>query len=180
MRRVPFFDYPGVFERYSLEFTEALQNVGKRGAFVQQREVVEFEEAIAERCGVRHCIAVGNATDGLQMAFMAGGIRTGDEVIISTHTMVATASAVHFAGGVPIPVGVGPDHQISPAAIREAIGPRTAAICPTQLNGRTADMDAIGEIAEEFPAWTSTRTPHRVSAPSSAARLRVRGGSGVA
>ena len=35
---------------------------------------------------------------------MAGGIKTGDEVIICSHTMVATASAIHFAGGIPVPV----------------------------------------------------------------------------
>ena len=72
----------------------------------------------------------------------------GDEVIFSSHTMVATAAAIHFAGAIPVPVECGPDHLIDPAAVTAAITPRTRAILPTQLNGRTADMDALARIAQ--------------------------------
>ena len=106
--------------------------------------------AVAEYCGVEHCIAVTNATDGLQLAFMAGGLPPGAEVIISTHTMVATAASIHFAGGVPVPVDVGADHLIDSDAVRAAITSETWAICPTQLNGRTADMDSLTSICDEF------------------------------
>ena len=74
---------------------------------------------------------------------VAGGIKPGDEVIICSHTMQATAAAVHAAGGVPVPVEVGPDRCIDPAAIEPAITSRTRAVMPTDLNGRTCDMDAI-------------------------------------
>jgi dTDP-4-amino-4,6-dideoxygalactose transaminase len=61
--------------------------------------------------------------------------------------MLATAVAVHFAGAKPVPVECGPDHLIDPAAVEAALTPRTRAIMPTQLNGRTCDMDALGRIA---------------------------------
>ncbi|MGV1004094.1 MAG: DegT/DnrJ/EryC1/StrS family aminotransferase [Candidatus Nanopelagicales bacterium] len=148
-RAIPFFDYPAVYHRFASEFHAALEDVGSRGAFLGQRDTAEFEAAIAEYTGVKHCVAVTNATDGLQIAMMAGGLEQGAEVIISSHTMVATAESIHFAGGVPVPVGVGKDHLIDPAAVRSAIGPNTRAICPTQLNGRTCDMDEINQIADE-------------------------------
>ncbi len=150
MRRVPFFDYPSVYARFADEFQAALEDVGRRGAFIQQSDLEEFEEAVAAYCGVANCIAVTNATDGLQLALMAGGLPRGAEVIISTHTMVATAASVHFAGGVPVPVDVASDHLIDPIAVRAAISDKTWAVCPTQLNGRTADMDAITAITDRY------------------------------
>jgi dTDP-4-amino-4,6-dideoxygalactose transaminase len=62
--------------------------------------------------------------------------------------MLATAVAVHFCGAVPVLVECGADHLIDPAAVEAAVSPRTRAILPTQLNGRTSDMDALGRIAE--------------------------------
>jgi len=61
--------------------------------------------------------------------------------------MAATAAAIHFAGAVPVPVECGPDHLIDPAAAAAAVTVRTRALLPTQLNGRTANMAALGEIA---------------------------------
>jgi len=62
---------------------------------------------------------------------------------------VATAGSIHFVGAVPVPVELGPDHMIDPAAVDAAVSPRTKAIMPTQLNGRTCDMDALDAIAQK-------------------------------
>jgi dTDP-4-amino-4,6-dideoxygalactose transaminase len=83
------------------------------------------------------------------MGLRAVGIGRGDEVIFCSHTMVATAAAIHFTGAVPIPVECGADHLIDPEAVERAITSRTRALLPTQLNGRTADMDALDRIASE-------------------------------
>lgn len=146
-RSVPFFNYPFVFSSRQEDFLKATQDVGRRGAFIMQKDLAEFERNLAAYTGARFAIGVSNATDGLQMAFMAGGLQPGDEVIFCSHTMVATAASIHYAGGVPVPVEVGWDRLIDIGSIEAAITPRTKAICPTQLNGRTADMDAIKAIA---------------------------------
>ena len=83
------------------------------------------------------------------IALRAAGLCPGDEVIICSHTMVATASAVHFAGGIPIPVESGPDHLMDSGAVDAAVTPRTRVIMPTQLNGRTCNMDALNAIADK-------------------------------
>jgi len=148
-RTVPFFDYPHVFRSQEKEFLAIIREVGRRGAFVLQPELARFEQNLAAYLGAKHVVGVGSATDGLHLAARAAGIGPGDEVIFCTHTMVATAAAVHFAGAVPVPVECAADHLIDPDSVRGAITPRTKAIMPTQLNGRTADMDALGSIAEE-------------------------------
>lgn len=147
-RNVPYFNYPHVFTSSEDRFVETLRSVGRRGAFIMQKELADFERNLAVYTGAKFAVGVANATDGLQMALQAGGLKAGDEVIICSHTMIATAAAVHYAGGVPVPVDAGADHLIDPASVEAAITPRTRAICPTQLNGRTADMDAICAIAQ--------------------------------
>ena len=76
-------------------------------------------------------------------------LKKGDEVIISSHTMLATASAIKVAGGTPIPVDIGYDNLIDIESIKEAINPNTVGIMPTQLNGRICDMDEILKIANK-------------------------------
>lgn len=144
---IPFFPYPQVFLPEEDNLTKIFRDVGRRGAFILQEDVSRFEENLARFLGVRHAIGVANATDGLLIALRAAGITPGSEVIFSSHTMTATAAAIHFAGSVPVPVECGADHLIDPEAVEAAITSRTRAILPTQLNGRTANMDALGLLA---------------------------------
>jgi UDP-2-acetamido-2-deoxy-ribo-hexuluronate aminotransferase len=144
---VPFFNYPRVYTDDRDAFLSIFDEVGKRGAFILQKDLRDFESALAAYTGAKHAMGVANATDGLEFGWMAIGMRPGDEVIFSSHTMLATAAAVKTAGGVPVPVELGPDNLIDPDAVEAAITPRTVGIMPTQLNGRTCDMDRIMSIA---------------------------------
>lgn len=146
---IPFFNYRGAFAAREEEFVEIFRDILHRGAFIQQRDLAEFEDALARYLGVSHAFGVGNATDGLIFCFRAAGIKAGDEVIFPSHTMVASPAAVAHCGGIPVPVECGPDHLIDPAAIEAAITERTRAIMPVQLNGRTCRMDEIERIAQK-------------------------------
>lgn len=146
MHTIPFFNYPSLFAEEEIELIEIFRDIGHRGAYIMQQDVADFEKELATYIGARYAVGVNNATDGLHFALVAGGICPGDEVIICSHTMQATAAAVNAAGGVPVPVEVGRDRCIDPEAIGPAITRRTRAIMPTDLNGRTCDMDAIVEI----------------------------------
>jgi dTDP-4-amino-4,6-dideoxygalactose transaminase len=145
---VPFFNYPEVFLSREDEFLTIIRDVGRRGAFILQRDLQDFEQHLATFLGSSRALGVGNATDGLHFAARVAGIGPGDEVILSSHTMIATAAAVHFAGAMPVPVDCGSDHLIDPAAVESAITSRTRAIMPTHLNGRTCDMGALNKIAD--------------------------------
>jgi dTDP-4-amino-4,6-dideoxygalactose transaminase len=147
LRTIPFFSYPDVFQRYEELYLNLVRGVACRGAYILQQDLARFEANLAAFLGANHALGVGNATDGLTFALRAAGISPGDEVILSSHTMVATAAAVHFAGGVSVPVECGPDHLIDPAAAAAAVTPRTRFLMPTQLNGRTCDMERLQAIA---------------------------------
>jgi dTDP-4-amino-4,6-dideoxygalactose transaminase len=148
MRSIPFFNYSGAFSQREDEYVAIFRDVIRRGAFIQQRDLVEFEAHLANYLGVRHAIGVGNATDGLIMAWRAAGLRPGDEVIFPSHTMAASPASVAQAGGVPVPVECGQDSLIDPESIEAAVTARTVAIMPVQLNGRTANMDRIQALAD--------------------------------
>jgi dTDP-4-amino-4,6-dideoxygalactose transaminase len=145
-RAIPFFDYPRVFTSEEEDLVAIFRDAGRRGAFVLQSDLVRFEANLAAFLGAKYALGVGNATDGLLIALRAAGIDSG-EVIFPSHTMVATAAAIHFAGATPVPVDCGADHLLDPAAVEAAITPHTRALVPVHLNGRTCDMDALGAIA---------------------------------
>ncbi len=147
---IPFFDYKYTFISEEDDLLELIRDAGRRGAFIQQSDLENFEQELARFTGSAFAVGVANATDGLRMALMAGGIGPGDEVIFCSHTMVATASAIYFTGARPVPVEAGPDHLLDPVKAEAAITSRTRAILPTQLNGRTADMDAIAGFARKY------------------------------
>jgi dTDP-4-amino-4,6-dideoxygalactose transaminase len=147
-RSIPFFDYPKLFLPEEAELIAIFRDVGLRGAFILQEDLARFERNLAAYAGVKYALGVGNATDGLHFALRAAGIGPGDEVIFCSHTMVATAAAIHFAGATPVPVECGDDHLIDGCAADKAVTPRTRAILPTQLNGRTADMQVLNSIAK--------------------------------
>jgi dTDP-4-amino-4,6-dideoxygalactose transaminase len=152
-RSIPFFNYKGAFVSHEDEYVAIFRDIIRRGAFIQQRDLKDFEQHLCDYLGVKHAIGVGNATDGLLMVWRAIGLQPGDEVIFPSHTMVASPASVAHAGGVPIPVDCGRDHLIDAAAIEAAITDRTRAILPVQLNGRTADMDRIVRIAERHDLY---------------------------
>jgi len=147
-RTVPFFNYPSLFTSHEEEFVSIFRSVGRGGAFILQKQLAEFERNLAAFLHVRYALGVGNATDGLLYALRAAGIGAGDEVILSSHTMVATAAAVHFAGATAVPVESGADHLIDPRAVEAAVTSATRAILPTHLNGRTCDMDTLLGLAD--------------------------------
>ena len=148
-RNVPFFNYPRAYMDDRENLMKIFDDVGHRGAFIMQKDLRDFEANLASYTGASHAIGVANATDGLELAWMAIRLNPGDEVICCSHTMLATASAIKTAGGVPVPVELGEDGLLDPDAVEDAINPRTVGIMPTQLNGRTCDMDRIMSIASK-------------------------------
>ena len=111
--KIPFFDYPRLFLDRSDEYMNIFSEVASRGAFIMQDDVDIFEKNLSTFSNSKYAIGVGNATDGLEISWMALNLRQGDEVICCSHTMLATASAIKVAGGIPIPVEIGDDkHEV--------------------------------------------------------------------
>lgn len=109
-----------------------------------------FARKFAEFQGARFGIPVPNGTSALELSLRALGVRSGDEVITSPYTFVATASPILWLGAKPVFVDIEWDSfNIDPAKIEAAITPRTKAIIPVHLGGRPADMDGVVAVAKK-------------------------------
>ena len=108
-----------------------------------------FERALARYCGVRKAVGLMSCTSALHLALLAAGVKSGDEVITTPMSFVATANAIMMAGATPVFVDVEPfTGNINADLISAAITKRTAAILPVHLYGQMADMRRILQIAK--------------------------------
>ncbi|MBK6792985.1 MAG: DegT/DnrJ/EryC1/StrS family aminotransferase [Anaerolineales bacterium] len=132
------------------EEQDAILEVINSGMMVQGARVREFESRFAQMCGAEHAIATSSGTTALHIALLAHEIGTGDEVITSPFSFIASANCALYVGARPIFADIEPDYfTIDPIQIRKRITPRTKAILPVHLYGQACDMDAILEIAHE-------------------------------
>jgi dTDP-4-amino-4,6-dideoxygalactose transaminase len=113
-------------------------------------KTLEFERAFAAFHGARHGVAVTNGTAALEVVIAALNVGPGDEVIVPNFTFIATASAVLFAGALPVMVDILPDtYCIDPDLVEAAITPRTKAIIAVHMGGHPADLDRLSKIARD-------------------------------
>ncbi|MDA9282326.1 DegT/DnrJ/EryC1/StrS family aminotransferase [Pseudomonadales bacterium] len=148
-KQIPFFNYKGLFAEHADEFSQTFNDVCARGAFIMQSDLDDFEKNLAKFLGCKYVIGVADGTAALVFALKASGVKAGDEVIVSSHTFVATAAAVKHVGADPVICDCLADSTMCPESAAKMITNKTSAIMPTQLNGRTADMDKLCEIAEK-------------------------------
>ena len=147
---IPFLELKPTYTELQDEFDAAYRRVMDSGWYLLGQELEAFEHEFAAYCGAAHCVVVGNGLDALHLILRGYGIGPGDEVIVPSHTYIATWLAVSYSGATPVPVE--PDartYNLDPERIAAAITPRTKAILPVHLCGQPAEMDPIRAIAEK-------------------------------
>ncbi len=143
-----FVDLASQYARLRSEIDDGISRVLSHGKFILGPEVVELEGRLAAYTGVETCISVANGTDALQIALMALGIGSGDEVVTPGFSYIATAEAIVLLGAKPVYVDICPrTFNLDPQLLEQAITPRTRAIIPVSLYGQCADFDEINSIA---------------------------------
>jgi dTDP-4-amino-4,6-dideoxygalactose transaminase len=118
--------------------------------FYGGEKVRAFEAAWAEHFGARHAVSVNSATSGLIAAVGAIGVEPGDEVIVSTWTMSASATAILVWNAIPVFADIETEtFNLDPAAIERCITPQTKAIMVIDIHGHPARLDEIMAIARK-------------------------------
>lgn len=144
-------DVIGQYKRIQAEIDAAVHAVLDSGQFILGKEVGEFECRIAGYLGLKYAVGCASGTDALQVAMMALGIGSGDEVITTPFTFVATTETIVLLGAKPVYVDIDPrTFNIDPSLIERAITPRTKAIIPVHLYGQAAEMDPIMALARRY------------------------------
>ncbi len=119
--------------------------ISSAGSFIR-----DFEVQFAAACGAKHGIACANGTVAMHLALATLGLEPGDEVIIPTFTMIATANTVTYTGAKPVLVDMEPDYwQMDIDQVAAKITSRTKAIVPVHIYGHPTDMDSLLELAQK-------------------------------
>ncbi|WP_313492697.1 DegT/DnrJ/EryC1/StrS family aminotransferase [Psychrobacter faecalis] len=146
-----FIDLVAQQDRIKDKLNANIQKVLAHGKYILGPEVHELEEKLSAYTGAKYCITCANGTDALQIAQMAFGIGSGDEVITPGFTYIATAETVAVLGAKPIYVDINPKtYNLDVEQLEAAINPRTKAIIAVSLYGQCADFDAINAIAAKY------------------------------
>jgi len=143
-------DLKNQYLKIKSEIDEAVLEVIGSTKYIKGPAVKLFEHSLSEYLDVKHVIGCANGTDALQVALMALGLESGDEIIVPSFTYVATAEVIALLKLKPIMVDVDPiSFNVTPDIILKALTKRTKAIVPVHLFGQSCDMEGIMKIAND-------------------------------
>jgi dTDP-4-amino-4,6-dideoxygalactose transaminase len=148
MPEVPFYSLEPQHKELRDEILGSITTVYDKNTFILGSLVEAFEVNYAKYLGVTHCAGVGNGFDALVLCLRALGIRPGDEVLVPSHTYIATWLAVSAVGATIVPVE--PDVatcNIDCAKLESLITKKSRAVIPVHLYGQSCDMGQIVSIA---------------------------------
>ena len=122
----------------------------KKGNYILGNEVKDFEKIFSEYCDSKFGIGVNSGTDAIQIALKALNIGIRDEVITTSHTAIATVSAIISSGATPVLVDIDPDtYNIDHKEVTKAITKKTKAILVVHIYGNPANLKEIVKIGKE-------------------------------
>jgi len=125
----------------------------------QGARVEDFERALAEYCGAKYAVAVNSGTSALHIACLAAGVCSGDEVITSPNTFVASANCAVYCDAVPIFADIDQKtYNVLPVEVERKISKNTKAVIPVHFAGQSCAMREIMEIVRT----AETRHGHRI------------------
>lgn len=138
------------YQLYKEEIDQEIHAVLDKSNYIMGEEVTKLERSLEAFTGASHAITCSSGTDALLLAMMALDIKSGDEVITTPFTFIATAEAIAFLGAVPVFVDIDEKtYNIDPTKIEEAITEKTKAIIPISLFGQPADIDKIQAVIDD-------------------------------
>lgn len=147
---IPLVDLKSQYATIRDEVRQAIDEVLESMQLTIGPNVRAFDKEWAEYCGTAHSIGVGSGTDALQLAIRACGVSSGDEVITVSHTFFATVEAIVYANARPILVDVEERSMLMDiSSVASRITPRTKAIIPVHLYGRTVDLKPLRQLAQD-------------------------------
>jgi dTDP-4-amino-4,6-dideoxygalactose transaminase len=148
--KIPYLDLSAQIRGLRKEIDAALARTLDNCSFCLGPDVAQFENDFAKFCSAKHCVGFNSGTSALHVAMLLLGIKSGDEVITTPYTFVATSWAISYVGARPVFADVDDaTFNLNPALIEKKITPRTKAILPVHLYGQPFDVDPILEICRK-------------------------------
>jgi UDP-2-acetamido-2-deoxy-ribo-hexuluronate aminotransferase len=146
--KIDFANLGEAYKEHQSEYEKVSLEVMSSARYILGKETDEFEESLQDFVGSDYALGCSSGTDALLLAMMALGIRSGDEIITTPFTFIATAETIACLGAKPVFVDIDEvTYNIDAFLIQNAITEKTKAIMPVSLYGQMGDMDKINHIA---------------------------------
>jgi dTDP-4-amino-4,6-dideoxygalactose transaminase len=150
LEKIPYLDLPLQMRGIRKEIDAAIARTLDNCSFALGPDVAQFEKDFAQFCGAKECIGLNNGTSALHIALKMLGVGSGDEVITTPLTFVATSWAISYVGAKPVYIDVQDDtFNIDPKQVEKAITKKTKALLPVHLYGQPCDLDALLAIGKK-------------------------------
>lgn len=132
------------------EIKQAALEVLESGRYIKGPKVKEFGERFAQFTGAQYGIATSSGTTALFTIYLALGLKAGNEVIVPSHTFIATATPFMILGAKPVFVDISHEtYTMNPEDVKKKITSQTRAIVAVHLYGHPVDMQPILELAKK-------------------------------
>ena len=136
---------------FNQETIDAVAEVLRSGWVTSGPKLAEFEATLSDYFGGRPVRCFANGTATMKIALQVAGIGTGDEVITTPISWVATSNVILGVGATPVFVDIDPvTRNIDLNKIATAITPKTRAIMPVYLAGLPVNMDQLYDLAKQY------------------------------
>lgn len=133
------------------DISNAVESISRGSYWAKGPFVDAFEAELEAYLDVEHAVTLNSGTEALVAALRAGGIGSGDEVIVPSMTFIATANAVRLVGADPVFADIEPEsYGLDPSSVREKITAKTEGIIPVHLYGGPCRIEDLSDIAREF------------------------------
>ncbi|RJS69119.1 aminotransferase class I/II-fold pyridoxal phosphate-dependent enzyme, partial [ANME-2 cluster archaeon] len=132
------------------DMKNAVLEVLDSGRFIKGPRVREFENEFAGYCGSGYGVATSSGTAAIYLALRALGVGDGDEVLVPSHSFIASATPILLAGAIPVFVDIGEDYLMDMDDLEQKITSRTKAVICVHLYGQMCGMDRLAKLKEHY------------------------------
>ncbi len=137
---------PTITEKMKEKVMEVLDSA----RFIKGPNIAAFEEEFSYYCGVKYGVSANSGTSAIFLALKALGIKEGDEVIVPSHTFIASATPILMVGAKPVFVDIGEDFLMDMSDVENKVTSRTKAVVCVHLYGQICDMTRVARLKEKF------------------------------
>ena len=151
-RPVLFNDFQAQWALHGRSVLEAVERVGESGWLILGQEVSSFEETLAARWDLPHCVGCGSGLDAIEIALRCAGLTKGQRVLTTPLSAFATSLAITRAGGVPVFVDVDESGQLDLDLCEAALSADAGLkyMLPVHLYGQALDLVRLAELRDSY------------------------------